>query len=394
MKTTVRLICSAILALLIVSAFCVIASAEENDYCADKEYRSFYVPDEEQEELYELLNASDDLKMKRLLDVRKLSFVKGSIAPMYCFDLEETAKTDKIVLKRRYDRDAEYRIARKEIEDEVSELIISGERDVEREKEILARLEELEHRSVKCGVYAVKLLMETGEDAGSLMFCIEDGKARMIGSLYDSAAYSALYEKDEKAFAWGSLSYADQAERIRQMLGLPDIVSPDFVKMSFIDGYGPAFYVKTSDTEAVVPVSNCYREGSERTQNSGSGYYDAYDFCGIARDYAERMEAHRKMISEIPPDEKGNVVFIGHEPVVRFIRFTESNATGMIENVTDIKGYFEGKASVAALSAPDAGTTGKTEESPANIWLPVGAAAAIIAVFAAGAVIFIKKKAK
>jgi len=388
MKTTVKLICSAISALLIVTAFCVIASAE---IVADIENGSFYASADVQETLYEAVMNSDLVKEKGFIPV------KDSAIPLYAF---EEPKEEGLRIKL-----AEY--------GEADEYLWKYVRDhaLEFTYEKLPQ-ELIEGHVIRYNTYYVKMLTPDGKPAGyaTVRLRVDDNGSITGNSIaYNSEAY-AKHTSNVKYSYSGPLNYADQAERIREIFSLDEIISPENVRLVLQSLPSQSsfmfFYVKTENIEAFVPVGfvlsgapddvvtvrSLFFMSGEDSIYLEKGYITVDEMKKWVRDsfdvYYKHLEINRDYYKE------HGKVLIGGPGVSMSETVSGSVNAGKAYNVTDIKGYFEGKASAANLSASDAGTTGKTEENAANIWLPVGVAAAIIAVFAAGAVIFIKKKAK
>ncbi len=336
----------------IIAAFAMIAGTFFCTASAKDEFSSFYAPDDVQEALYEQIMKSGSQGLSTNLSVYHLSVVKGSAAPLYDFDLEKFAETGNIVLTP----------------------LKSSEND-------------------DTVVYSVKVLTKNGEDAGCILVDRVNGEAHQRLH-YFSQAYAdqvGMGSENNKSF-WLSLSYADQAERIRLMFGLHEIISPDNVKLTFIKGYGPAFYIKTDDIEAIVPVGrSSYGSASS---SGGISYYTKESLRPLVQKYVEENKEQQAKIDDYfkeHPDAKVYPYSGGTQGVSVIGAFD-----GNIENVTDVKAYFEKKASASGTqlltSASPVETTGAAGKNTDAVWLTAVVACAVTA--CAAVTVFALKKRK
>lgn len=164
----------------------------------------FYASSAAQEKINKCLEENEELKS--LLDYYQLRIVKASIAPIYTVDadaLKTTAEVDIFPL---------------------------GNNEGEK--------------------YTVKLADHSGAFAGNLIFSYNGKEAEQftLPVQPQDIPESGYYRE-------ASMSYADQAERIKALLWRGEsIVSPEEVRLLYLEGLGYFFYVNEKNTQVFIPV--------------------------------------------------------------------------------------------------------------------------------------------
>ena len=176
----------------------------------EEEKQGFYASSAEQDAIYELLQ-QDSFDFKKSLELRSLTVVKESIAPVYTVDLLDYAETGvfKIV-----PTNGEYRPA---------------------------------STPSNSKFYVAKLVTASGEYGGKIIFSIEDdGVARFSDFSPATASAGKGYQ--------ASCSYADHALRIKYILDTKDFVSQYDVKYVNLGYMGDFFYIETDGKEYLIPI--------------------------------------------------------------------------------------------------------------------------------------------
>jgi len=284
------------------------------------------------------------------LNNSRLSVVKGSAAEIYDFDLDEFAETGKFVF---------------------SPLTL----DVD---------------GVKCKEYAVKTLTQKGEDAGSLLIYVKDGEVNKAYHFF-SQTYADQYGhglENNKEY-WASLSYADHAERIRVMFDLPEIIPPENVRLIYIAGNGPAFYVNTGKTEAVVWAGFTAKDPSAVI--SGKAYYTPEELRTLVQRYVEERNDLQSRMDAYFTEHPDETVY-PYEGGSQGISVQASSASG-VQNVIDIKGFFGVSDEPEVMTATEGLLSARTaEDVGGNGALLAACIASLVAAAALTAVLVVKKK--
>lgn len=317
------------------SAILVFARFPANDFAASAPSGVYAAP-KEQEKIYQALMASEELHHS-LLDYYELSLVRASISPIY--DLDE------------------------------KELLASGE------LEIYPLTREYGQE------YAIKVIDKNDMYAGNLMF-FYDGKTAAHFS-FPAQPYQDLLKAG--GFIGASLSYADQAERIRTLLGAESIIAPENVKVVLIGGIGYAFYIQSEAAPVFVSAGKT-SFGTTPGFHTDGACYDVFEtdrIILVSREMADREQSLAWQIEELMTRE--GLEFRGMDDYyarlqsgeLDFFKFTlrggdisvsfETPAVENVGNILDIEAYFE--ANVPGYS----GARTAFPMSWACLWVGIGA---------------------
>jgi hypothetical protein len=230
---------------------------------------SVYAPPSEQEELYDIIQNSE--MMMRSLDSKGV-IVKESIAPVYRACFLEYAETGVLRIW----------------------------------PHIMERVIKAESESLDGNYYYAKTVTANGLFAGNMNFYIEDSIAYTNGFAPTPVLKEYWKGIPEPHIGPTSKSYADHAERIRQLLGRDTFVPTDQVRYVWVDHLGEVFYINDGEREALVVII-----GSEDVFYGEAG---EVVFIGdelqatakiVEQKFYERMREIAALVAEHGPDING-----------------------------------------------------------------------------------------
>jgi len=181
---------------------------------------SVYAPPSEQEEIYEIILNSE--RMMEWINGFDVTLVKESITPFYRAYFLEYAET------------GVFRIV-SPVMDRSGRAIDAAEGE-------------------RGNVYYVKTVTAEGLFAANIRFYMEDGIA-YPDMLEPTPALEEIWDFFRLTRIPPSKSYADHAERIRQLLGRDTFVPTDQVRYLGVDHLGKVFYINDGEIEALVVIS-------------------------------------------------------------------------------------------------------------------------------------------
>lgn len=191
-----KLICFFTAVLLMVTCFPAHSFAGQSEV-------GFYASSATQKEIYECLKENEELQS--LLDYYQLRIVKASVAPIYTVDADVIMTTAEV---------------------DIFPLENNG--------------------GIK---YTVKLVDQNDAFAGNLIFAYN-------GKTVEQYTLPAQPQDIQEAgyYREASFSYADQAERIKTLLWCESIVSPEAVRLLYLDGIGYFYYVNKESVQVFITV--------------------------------------------------------------------------------------------------------------------------------------------
>lgn len=315
-----KLICALLVGIFTLSLLPVSVFAKEKK-------QSVYAESALQEEIMNSLMKTEQVLIE--LDYYKLHILQASISPVYEIDWEKSGESGKA---------------------------------------------EIQPQTTKAGEsYAVKFLNEKNSYAGTLIFS------------YDGANVSRLIFPSQPedlpggGLVGASLSYADQAERIRKLLGAETVIAPEDVRLVAIDSIGYVFYIQNALFDSFVPAG-WVSAGTVPAIRSSSESQDVLSFSDIQKsydDFLKRLEAREQSALEriaasgydydyvLEQINAGNLYFLSHFVLSGGF---EDPLTGVTSDIGDIEAYFR-------KNVP-----GYRTSSFGGIWLWVSGAAVIAAV--------------
>lgn len=330
------------LACLLLAGIIVLSLFPVHVFAADKK-QSVYAESSLQDKIYDSLLRTEPIQVE--LDYYKLRILKASISPVYEIDWEK------------YDE---------------------------------ARKTEIKLRELESGkVYAAKLLNEKDAYAGSLIFSFGETQ---ITELSFPAQPQDMPEGGGRIGA--SLSYADQAERIKVLLHSETIISPEDVRVVALESIGYAFYVHNENYDSFVAVG-WVSSGTAPGAYASSALRDILSIQDIVENYnnmRERFEANEQEVRErileagydydyvLEQIEAGNIYFMSRFIVSVGLGDYVASEMEATPDIVDIEGYF--KENVPGYGEPQFNSA----------WLWTGCAVCIGAVL--GIVLIKRKKAK
>jgi hypothetical protein len=233
---------------------------------------SVYGSAEEREELYEIIRRSENLM--RSFNSKSISIAEDAIMPVYRACFLEYAETGVLRI--------------------VSPVRIWGQEVIDAPE------------GERGNIYYAKTVTANGLFAGNMRVVVGDGIARQNGF----APSVHMFGPDDVIhlgqYSITSKSYADHAERIRQLLGRDTFVPTDQVRYVWVDHLGEVFYINDGEREALVVII-----GSEDVFYGEAG---EVVFIGdelqatakiVEQKFYERMREIAALVAEHGPDING-----------------------------------------------------------------------------------------
>ena len=266
---------------LFILIFLVILSSLPLFAAADKNV-SVYAEGEELETVYSATQNDSFANFYNTMQIKHLKIDKQTITPVYTVDMLSFAETGVFQLQRQTTE-------------------AGGE------------------------IYTAKVLTEDNRHAGNLRFEILNGVA--VYHLFTIT--SAMPEHDDSSNSPASCSYADHAERIRQLLGREEFV--DVTDVRFVSIKQGSFFCITTDKEPVfIPVGskNGYSSQQDRT------VFSLNDLKEMADAQLEREKQNQALYEAWVKEHPGESFTNTGGTVIPVVCYVDN-----VENVQDVAAY-------------------------------------------------------
>lgn len=257
-----RKTCTFIMLLAVLFSLCcstVTASESERDMV--------YVSNSERESIYQATQ-KESFDCYLMLEKYGFQIVKETITPVYTVDMIDCAKTGIVTVKPMRGRSSD---------DENS----------------------------PGNVYVAKTVMSDNTYAGNVLFYIENGVAKGMNIL-PSKNVPEDFPGANNPYFEASSSYADHAQRIKQILNREDIVSPYDVRYVFIGYVGKFFCVTIGDEQLFIPVGYEYPDVSYAVDSVPTAVDSVLTVSDIKEHAQIQYDAYNKFIARKEAWEKAN----------------------------------------------------------------------------------------
>ncbi len=291
------LIC--ILLILLILPFSSRSAAAEN------EKEMVYLSGEELDRIY-ALTTDESFVWSKSLKSDSLMIVRESIMPIYTIDMYEFAETGKFEVKPMW-------------------VSIRGE-----------------DNEGKGNFYAAKLINEKKQFAGNIIFNVEEDGETNLGNFLYAPGNPPPSSKDEDVSSqtyYLSYSYADHAERIKNILNSKEIISPNDVKLLSLPWVGMFFYVKNENYDILIPTGTARYDGKksdsmlvDRTVNP---YVELKAIADNLLADADRYKAEKEAWEKEHPGEIYQVYGEGFSGASEIVSGCSS-----VNNIINISEYF------------------------------------------------------
>ena len=200
----------------------------------DIEEEMVYISNDKRESVYQATQKEyfDCYKLFKKFDIH---IVKESITPVFTIDMYEYAQSDKFSIKPVY-------------------LEIPSMPNTQQQTD-----------DIQGNYYVAKTVTSDGRFAGNIWFSVYDNIVIGHFTYSDNIKFRDVHgsEAEGNRKYQSSSSYADHAERIKNLLNREDFVSPYDVKLLAIDGIGVYFYINDEQGEYFIPLGYQIYEGYE-----------------------------------------------------------------------------------------------------------------------------------
>ena len=333
----------AIISVIIICAMIFTPFVSVYAQAAETQQDNVYASVAEQERIYKI--AKETCSHNKLLDNCNVEILKESISPVYGVDMLEYAKTDEF--------------------------------KPESAKAMYNKSENKQYMSKES--YIAKLVHKSdGRYAGNIRFGIDDDQVRGT-SCEIIPEFNVLFQNE----SWNaSCSYADHANRIKNMLGLSEIVPPENVKFMLINYVGYFFYVTVGEESYLIPLGRIYKEGKAPASVWGDR---VIPFETIKKEADRQLKDHEDYL-------KAKAEWEATHPGEEYSSFGGSSSQsitvsiGEIDNINNIREYL-------GMEMGEPVSTSSDENNASSYsYLIIPAAVVAVALVIAVAVIVLKKK--
>lgn len=203
----------------------------------DSEEEMVYISNDKRESVYQVTQ-NENFKYYKMFKKFDIHIVKESITPVFTIDMYEYAQSDKFSIKPVY-------------------LEIPSMPNTQQQTD-----------DIQGNYYVAKTVTSDGRFAGNVWFRVYDNYDNFVPASFsysDNIKFRDVHgsEAEGNRKYQSSSSYADHAERIKNLLNREDFVSPYDVKLLLIDRIGHFFYINDEQGEYFIPVGYQIYEGYE-----------------------------------------------------------------------------------------------------------------------------------
>ena len=221
----------------------------------DIEEEMVYISNDKRESVYQATQ-KEDFAYYKLFKKFDIHVVKESITPVFTIDIYEYAQSDKFSIKPFYQELPSMSNTQQQTDD------------------------------IQGNYYVAKTVTSDGRFAGNIWFSVYDNIVIGHFTFSDNFKISDIFgdedEYDDIRYQ-SSSSYADHAERIKNLLNREEFVSPYDVKLVAADGIGCCFYINDEQGEYFIPIGYQFYEGYEDQDPKLK-----YNVCLTAADIKEK----------------------------------------------------------------------------------------------------------